>query len=169
LTVNSLLDRAEQAVRRGELWRAKEILQGGIRSGGYDPVLFERLGLVLMRMGDILEAGKYLFLSGRRDSSYEGPITLYLNRFARKEPLHLYHTFPRAARLERREDYPASVASELARLGLPEKLPAPRKSRTATSTGFGAQMMGFGCAAIVALVLGLVVIGILRIVEWVRG
>ncbi len=67
MAVGSSLDRADQAVREGRLWRAKEILQGGMRSAGYDVVFFERLGVLLLRMGDLLEAGKFLFLSGRRE------------------------------------------------------------------------------------------------------
>ena len=103
MAIDSMFDNAKQAARAGELWRAKEILQGGIRTWGYNQALFERLGLILLQMGDPLEAGKYLFLSGQRQASYEGPIALFLRRFSRAGPLQLYSTFPRAARLQRRQ------------------------------------------------------------------
>ena len=41
-------------------------------------------------------------------------IALYLRRYTRKRPLHLYATFPRVARLPYREDYPPAVAAKLA-------------------------------------------------------
>ena len=53
------------ALTNNQLWRAKEILQGTIASSGYDPFLFEQYGLILFQMGDLMEAGKYLFLSGQ--------------------------------------------------------------------------------------------------------
>ena len=170
--IEPLLGRAEEAVRRGELWRAKEMLQGGIRSGRYDPRLFERLGLVLLRMGDLVEAGKYLFLSGARDSSYLEPIRLFVDRYrtkAAKQPLALYYTFPRAARLGHRGEYPAVVARDLAELGFPETLPAPHRSQAASSGGLGPQLMALGCFALIVLVLGLAVIGGAAIIQWVRS
>jgi hypothetical protein len=171
--LDGLLDRAEQAARRGELWRAKEMLQGAIRAGRYDPALCERLGVVLLRMGDLVEAGKYLFLSGAREPFYEEPIRIYVRRYtakAARQPLQLYYTFPRAARLAHRHDYPAIVAGELARLGLPEKLPARHERRGAASGLSGAnKMIGLGCLIFIVAVLGLAVIGLVTILQWVRS
>jgi len=147
-------------------------LQSQIRNGNYDCVLFERLGMLLLEMGELLEAGKYLFLSGARKTSYEGPIALFVNRFTRKKPLHLYYMLPRAARLKFRKDYPPAVESELARLGLPAKLPAPTRApmrSPATGHNFGANMVGLGCVTVVTLVLGLAVIGAIGILQWLRG
>lgn len=170
--VDSLLDRAEQAVRQGELWRAKEILRGAIPARGYDQALFERLGLVLLQMGDLLEAGKYLFLSGRRETSYETSISLFLRRYTRVRPLHLYFTFPRSARLARREDYPPPVNAELERLGLPEKLPAPTRKvvgRTDVSGGLMGGLIGFGCLAVVAVVSVLAGLGVISAINWLTS
>jgi hypothetical protein len=167
--VESSPDRAEEAARRGELWRAREILQSQIRNSNYDCVLFERLGMLLLQMGELLEAGKFLFLSGARKTSYEGPIALFVNRFTRKKPLHLYYMFPRAARLKFRKDYPPAVESELARLGLPAKLPAPTRSPTTTGHNFWTRIVGLGCVTVVTLVLVLAVIGAIGILQWLRG
>jgi hypothetical protein len=54
----------DDALGRGALWRAKEILRGRVASSQYDPVLFERYGAVLLEAADLFEAGKFLFLSG---------------------------------------------------------------------------------------------------------
>jgi hypothetical protein len=168
MNVEAILTRAEQAVHRGQLWRAKEILQGTIRSRRYDPVMFERLGTVLLQMGDLPEAGKYLFLCGRREAAYNEAIALFLRRFRRTRPLQLYSAFPRAARLAHRGDYPPSVETELEQLGLPELLPAPRR-RLDTATRLDAPLVGVGCFAGVILILGLAVVGAISLVQWMLG
>ena len=75
-----LYERVDEAVRRGEIWRAKEILRGSIRSRGYDTELYERYGRLLLDLQETLEAGKYLLLSGMRRPEYEASIELCLSR-----------------------------------------------------------------------------------------
>ncbi|MDQ3686198.1 MAG: hypothetical protein M3430_11450 [Acidobacteriota bacterium] len=58
------LEKAERELAQGNLWRAKEILQGSVSDAGYNIELFEKYGIVLLKMGDLPEAGKFLFLSG---------------------------------------------------------------------------------------------------------
>jgi hypothetical protein len=109
--------RANRAVEEGELWRAKEMLVGGIGTRGYDLKLFQQLGEVLLQMHDLVEAGKYLFLCGKRNSRYDQAIDLYLQKYHKS----LLTTFPRPARLEKLEKlagYPESVREELHRQGL---------------------------------------------------
>ncbi|MBL7224225.1 MAG: hypothetical protein ISS72_10250, partial [Candidatus Brocadiae bacterium] len=102
-------ERVDAAIAEGKLWRAKEILQGNLRTRGYDLELYERFGQVLLEMGDTLEAGKYLFLSGVRCPEYDEAIELYLSRYARKAPRNLVGTFPRSARRANVADYPEAV------------------------------------------------------------
>src|SRR5690242_2689152 len=72
--------RVEAALAKGQLWRAKEICHGAIRNEPYDPALYECYGQVLISSGDLADAGKYLFLSGRRKPEYQEAIALYLRR-----------------------------------------------------------------------------------------
>ena len=58
----TLYDRVDRAIQRGEVWRAKEILRGNIRVRGYDVDLYEQYGRLLLDIGEMSEAGKYLFL-----------------------------------------------------------------------------------------------------------
>ena len=109
-----MYQRVDEAVRRGEIWRAKEILRGSIRSRPYDAALYERYGRLLLDLHEKLEAGKFLFLSGRRRPEYQGAIDLYLSRITSDR---LYYSFPRAARLRRASDYPVAVRSDLERAG----------------------------------------------------
>jgi tetratricopeptide (TPR) repeat protein len=164
VATDSLVARAEQAFLQGKLWRAKEILQGGIRARSYDSDLYERYGNVLLKMGDLLEAGKYLFLCGKRELAYENAISLFLGRFARTNPLQLYSAFPRGARLQRRDDYPAPVNVELEKLGFPEVLPAPHEMITQEPAKVATEVRALSCLAVV--VFGLAVLGVIHIVQW---
>ena len=108
----TLYDRVDKAIERGEVWRAKEILRGNIRLRGYDVELYERYGRLLLDIGEISEAGKYLFLSGRQSQEYEDAISLYLTRHI-PNPEHMYFSFPRAARLNDIDEYPDEVRKTL--------------------------------------------------------
>ena len=117
-----LYQRVDEAVQKGEAWRAKEILRGNIASGSYDSQLYERYGTLLMELGELVEAGKYLFLSGRRSPEYARAIEVYLSRYPADRPDVLYHSFPSAARFgqDRLSLYPLEVRQTLQERGLPE-------------------------------------------------
>lgn len=137
-------DRVREALDRGELWRAKEILQGRIGNSPYDPRLYEQYGAVLLEMRDLREAGKYLFLSGNRRPDYEPAIRLYLDRHRDKRSL--LGTFPARAREVPRDRFPETVRAELRARGVPEKPfqpaspPASPRVRKVTDT-----MSRIGC------------------------
>ena len=114
----TLYDRVDQAIQRGEVWRAKEILRGNVRLRGYDVDLYQRYGRLLLDVGEISEAGKYLFLSGRRATEYEDAISVYLTRHI-PNPEHMYFSFPRAARLNDIEEYPEEVRRTLESFDFP--------------------------------------------------
>ena len=116
-----LYQRVDEAIARGEAWRAKEILRGNIASGSYDSQLYERYGLLLMDLGELVEAGKYLFLSGRRSPEFARAIEVYLSRHPADRPDVLYHSFPSATRFgEQLSRYPLEVRRTLQERGLPE-------------------------------------------------
>ena len=117
-----LYQRVDEAVERGEAWRAKEMLRGNIASGSYDSDLYERYGLLLIELGELVEAGKYLFLSGRRSPRYARAIEVYLARHPADRPEVLYHSFPSAARFSEYElsRYPLEVRRTLQERGLPQ-------------------------------------------------
>ena len=125
-----LYQRVDEAVEKGEVWRAKEILRGNIASGSYDSELYERYGLLLTELGELVEAGKYLFLSGRRSPEYARAIDVYLSRYPADRPEVLYHSFPSAARFsEQLSRYPLEVRRTLQKRGLPEYLEELHRKR----------------------------------------
>src|SRR5262245_8259364 len=92
------IERAQAEIERGRLWRAREILQGSIRTLGYNLELYEEYGRLSLRMGDAPEAGRFLFLSGARKPEYEEAIHLYLEKHG-QSPAGLFRSFPQKARL----------------------------------------------------------------------
>ena len=124
-----LYRRVDEALRRGEVWRAKEILRGNIGSGSYDSQLFERYGMLLMDLGELVEAGKYLFLSGHRRPEYNQAIETYLSRHPEDRPEDLYHSFPSAARFREIHRYPLDVRRTLEERGLSQHFDDLAKQR----------------------------------------
>lgn len=171
LSVNPTIERSKRARSEGRLWRAKEMLQGRISSHPYDAEIMEEYGSVLLEMGDDLEAGKYLFLSGARSPAYKSAINLYLDRFADSTAIHLHASFPAWARKVPLEQFPEPVANELRTRGfkpddLNQNIREPRSKSSPSRETFGK----FGCLAVVALFLLLfglgVVSGIQRVWQW---
>ncbi len=116
---DDLYRRIDDAVERGEPWRAKEIVRGNLRLRGYDVDLYERYGRLLLDLGEAMEAGKYLFLSGKRAPEYESPISTYLSRHLAGRLDNMYFSFPAAARLDDIDQYPEAVRQTLETLDFP--------------------------------------------------
>lgn len=168
-----------EAFERGDLWRAKEILQSRISGGSYDSSIFECYGILLLFMQDELEAGKYLFLSGHRFEEYDASINLYLNRHTRAHVNILFSTFPASVRNQRLETYPNQVKRLLLSKGYVEpKQPARRdpqgKTRNDSTEGF--IYLSLGCLFMIGLMICFVVgfticvqIGFEFILEWLSN
>jgi hypothetical protein len=168
-----LYERVEAALAEGAAWRAKEILQGNIATRGYDTRLFARYGQLLLQMGDLVEAGKYLFLSGERQPHYEEAIALYLTRYTRKDPQNLVGTFPQAARLPSLDAYPEPVRQTLDELGIRARMQVasvPQPSRPPTRAARVA--LALGCALTLLVLVFLLVctgVGACAVWDWLLG
>ena len=110
--------KVEAALNAGELWKARDFLRGRIGSSPYSPNLCEQLGVVLLRMGDVPEAGKYLFLSGRREPGYNDAIGLFLHRHGRHGWRQLVAAFPTSAQNAPIDSLPTGVLEALVQRGL---------------------------------------------------
>ncbi len=109
-------DKLAEALAAGHMWRAKEILSGRISSRAFDAHLYEQLGEVLLRMGDDLEAGRFLFLSGARKPAYAPAIALFLSRHAGQGKMA--RALPRSARRCRWSDLPPQTRADLQAAGI---------------------------------------------------
>lgn len=159
------IERARAEIDRGRLWRAKEILQGSIRTLGYNLELYEEYGKLLLRMGDLPEAGRFLFLSGRRRPEYDEPIQLYLAKCG-QSPARLFRSFPQKARLIVLATYPDTVENDLRQRGFPNNLslfPTARISRSYESGPSPFRWLGI----IVFILFGLVVLVLIGL-GWIK-
>jgi hypothetical protein len=161
------LKRARLEISNGNLWRAKEILQGAVGHPPFRPEIYEQFGILLLEMRDLAEAGKFLFLSGARKPEYEAAIQIFLKKHEGR-PNRLLHSFPRAARLGSLSDYPMMVGKELARLGLKDPLKdehgRPFDPADRTPDGRFVMPVLFGILALVALLL---ILGVIKLFEMV--
>lgn len=150
-------DAADREIAAGRLWRAKEILQGRLRSAGYDVVLYERYGVVLYQLGDLVEAGKYLFLSGSRKPEYRESIGIYIHRHG-KSLRSLRDTFPTCVRRTGIASYPGNVLADFQAAGfsMTDVKCAIRKEAPSGSLGwdgfFGIAMAALFCLLMVGFV-----------------
>lgn len=121
MTLNSTIQKARLARDEGRLWRAKEILQGRLASHPFDADTHEELGSVLLEMGDIAEAGRFLFISGARKEAYTESIKTYLDRYSNTTAARLHSSFPSRARAVALTDLPSTVADELKERGFTKR------------------------------------------------
>lgn len=159
-----VLEEAERELAAGNLWRAKEILHRSLKYSGYNVQLFEKLGIVLLQMNDLAEAGKYLFLSGARKPEYEKAIGIFLRKYEGK-PHNLFHPFPRSAKLSKISDYPEAVAVKLRELGFSEGLETVHGINANQSTGIGGKIAFVIFLTIVLAIVTLVILGIIKLFE----
>ena len=91
MTIKKLpIERANKAIQEGQLWRAKEILSGNIGIREFEPELYQHYGELLLKIGDLIEAGKYLFLSGVRKPEYNESINLYVKKHTKKKHWNVF-------------------------------------------------------------------------------
>jgi hypothetical protein len=149
------------------LWRAKEILQGAVGSDSYDVHLFEMMGTVLLRMGDLPEAGRFLFISGVRQPEYLEAIQIFLSRYSRTAPHDFLHLLPRSARLRTVSDYPDEVARALREMKFPEVLKDKNERIIQPQTGKDV-VAWLACGAIAIVILTLLILGAIKLSEIIR-
>ncbi|HHB82823.1 MAG TPA: hypothetical protein ENK61_05040 [Devosia sp.] len=101
----------------GRLWRAKEILCGMMAGKSYDVELFEKMGMLLLLMGDDLEAGKYLFLSGVRKKETRAAVELFLSKANKRDFIDFWSCMPARAKYGTGAKLPLPVIQELNELG----------------------------------------------------
>lgn len=161
----SLTPEVLRAIDAGELWRAKQLLSGRIGSSRrYDPELYEQYGIVLLRMNDLVLAGKYLFLSGKRDDDYRRAVDLYLRQHGRGGWKTLIGTFPNAVKKLPIDEFPPAVRDELLALGLPaasEQRVVAHHYPTTAGSGGGLRAIGavLGCVTLAFFIAASLAVG----------
>ena len=165
---SEILSRVELELSVGRAWRAKEILSGNIKAGLVAPEVLERYGVLLESLGDRLEAGKYLYLSGVRRPEYEYPIQLFLQRHAKLDGPALVSRLPQAIRRIPFNQLPPAVQADLDNRGVRHSAfgATPRRripyQRTWTDT-----LLMAGALVVMLFFFASVVVGGWKVTEWV--
>jgi hypothetical protein len=152
----------QRYIDAGEHWKAKEKLQGGLAFPGYDAILLEEYGNVLLSMNDTLEAGKYLFLSGAREKEYSEAIQLYLQRYAGKSTDYIFHTFPKSVQNAQYTEYPETVKSELHELQFQPKEIKSGNSKEKYQKTPKDRAFEWGCLVVLALIFIVFLVGVIN-------
>lgn len=116
--------RARVLLAMGDAKAALSLLAGSCFGAAYDCEYFELLGRALLKCGYVVNAGRFLFLSGVRAAEYEEPISIFLGRHSdRRNFRQLQSQLPERVRvLWKLAQFPSIVAAELRLLGWPEDM-----------------------------------------------
>jgi hypothetical protein len=169
-SVEQFLSRVEAHIQTRHVWRAKELLRGAIGSGQVDARILERYGQLLESVGDRVEAGKYLFLSGVRQPDYQPSIQLFLNRHSRSGPKSLVAQFPTRIRCRPLSELSPQVVAELADFGVTASSFTLRRTRSVSKPGpwarwaIAAAVLAIGASFIIGAIIGM-----RAIADWLRG
>lgn len=116
--MDPLLTRIDTEIAAGRPWRAKEIVRGTISNAWPEPDVLERYGRLLLDLGDELEAGKYLWLSGMRSPAYEKAVALFLARQGRHGRGVLLAQLPKSFRRLPFDQLPIELRGQLRARGI---------------------------------------------------
>ena len=170
-TPADVLARVETELSVGRGWRAKEILSGNIKAGLVAPEILERYGVLLESLGDRLEAGKYLYLSGVRRPEYEYAIALFLQRHAKLDGPALVSRLPPAIRRTPFNELPPAVQADLdargvrhSAFGVPVRPRAVQHQRTWTD-----RALMIAALVVMLFFFASLAVGGWKVTEWVWG
>ena len=120
----------------------------------YAAEMYEQFGRTLLRMGDDLQAGKFLFLSGKRDTDYEAAIRLFVSRYAGADWQTLVSSFPAAVRRCSWGQPLEQLQRDLIALGVPRR--SQQETLWKTLRRHPPNQIGWrGCLLSVAFVVGI--------------
>lgn len=141
---SNAIARAEEDVRRGDLWLAKLRLASYLTAAGYDGDVLNRLGRICHDMHDDFQAGKYWLLCDVDGPEVDRAIETFLKTF-NEHPHHKLSALPRQVRVSL-DRYPPRVRARLERLGLAEVVEyAPRPAPDGAMTGKEKIVAGLIC------------------------
>jgi hypothetical protein len=161
----NVLKRAQDHIEAGRLWRAKEILRGTIASSPETAIL-EAYGRLLERLGDRLEAGKYLYLSGARTPQDEDAIALFTQRHVNRRGKDFIALFPAAVRRLRFETLPDAVQDDFRARGVTPSMLGPPLERQKLPPARMRIWQSAIAIAIVAMFLLALALGFWTMLSW---
>jgi tetratricopeptide (TPR) repeat protein len=108
---DELKKRIEDEINNNRIWKAKEILQGMIRSQPYDEEVYYQYAKILYKLGDFVESGKYFLLSDASNEDYKKAIDEFLKRY---DEQNYFSHFPRMFKKVPIDNYPKNLKNLMA-------------------------------------------------------
>ncbi len=170
---NLNLQLLETHAAEGTLWKLKESVQARIAQQDYTPEMYLYYGMVLLRMQDTMEAGRYLFWAGSLDPSHSEATNLFKRRFGRRWEI-LVSTAPRRLRYLKMEALPEVVQQQLRELKADPssfgcKEPYTRKPETWRDKLQG-MLFTCGCAWLAMFLVLSLAVGVFTVLaEWFKA
>jgi hypothetical protein len=120
----------------------------------FDPKTAEQLGALLLKMGDDIQAGRYLFVSGVRRPEYQASIDMFRRRQSRAGWRSLLGALPGTVKRCVWSEIPAVVRLELHQAGVPQR-PASETLKGTLSTTSAGRLAWLGCLVVLAILVGI--------------
>lgn len=163
------LERCREEIARGDLWKARDRLQGLFVTCYFDAEVADLLADVHWRMGDLPQAGKFWMLVERDDERARAARAAFEARFP--DPVGRANQLP----IRRRGgEFPPAVRARLATLaertgltGVPDS--EPRATHDADEKSFKSAVIHLGCLFLLAVLAGLVLIAMWPAIRWALG
>jgi hypothetical protein len=120
----STCNKARSLLEQGKAEEALQLLAGAVHGAGFDVDFYELFGRTLLATGHKINAGRFLFLCGKRRPEYEDSMRAFINRNHDANNFRQLHSkFPESARtIWKLKRFPQEVAEELRKLGFPENI-----------------------------------------------
>ncbi len=156
-------ERAKQDEAAGDLGSAKRRLVSYVVSARFDPSICETIARLCVRMQDPTEAGRWYILCDSKDNESSDCI----ERFTAScggTPGQVLSQIPQGLKLKSLDEYPPVVATRLHAMGFRG---LPKQPRAETST-FKDRLATIGCLIVLAIVVGLLIVGMSTVGAWLR-
>ncbi len=158
-------EKIQNFINEGNLGRAREVIDGHLANSGYNTEILEQYGNILLLMGDKVNAGKYLFLSDKRNDYYSESINLFLKRYGKNGYKNLLHSFPKYIKRLELSQFPDNIRQTLIDDGMPCNIKmnkAVKNLRNPTSN----YLMTTGCLIVILIVLIIFGIGLFHSINY---
>lgn len=160
----SVFDRVQQDEANGDLASAKNRLCSHALSTRFEPSVCEQIARICVRMQNPIEAGRWYFLSESTDAESAPSIEVF-RATHRGAPRQIISQLPQGAKNKPLEDWTPAVSARLKEIGF-TRVPICRKSVRRST--FADRFYPIGCVLFVIVGIGLALIGLRTVADWLR-
>ncbi|WP_404308681.1 hypothetical protein [Neorhodopirellula lusitana] len=164
MSIEVTLAKAAVAAEGGEYWRSREILSSSLSSFAYDRRLLSALSDISFKMGNELEAGRWLLtFVDEPDDKQRSALDLFVGRHRSGGFRSLLSQLPAGTRPDTLEDSPAYLRSVLVELDAPKVL---RRHEPTEGSAMPGLLALLGCVLVAGAMAMCCLVGMVTIFSW---